>query len=108
MLERFKVRAQDVHRIPDYLDDLVDNVNTNHLGIDISASANRNTDTLSLNDFGAFQNSLYMNEEPCIRVHNSLYGKRLLFDSIDWLEDGSLDGTITPNLTWLGGTSRPN
>ena len=66
----------------------------NYLGFDISDSANRNTNKLSLKDFGAFQNSLYMQEEPCIRVHNSLYGRRLIFDSIDWLEDGQLDGTI--------------
>jgi hypothetical protein len=88
--------------------DLVTNTIPNRLNLDISATANRTTNTLALNDFGAYQNSLYMTEEPCIRVHNSLYGKRLVFDSIDWLEDGELNGTIANTANWLGdGTARP-
>ena len=100
----------DFEAARDILLDLVSNTITNYLGIDISASANRYTDILSLNDYGAFQNSVYMQEEPCIRVHNSLYGKRLMFDSIDWLEDGDLNSTIAnygAAGAWLGGTTRP-
>jgi len=36
-----------------------------------------------------------MSEEPCIYVHNRYYGKRLIFDSIDWMDNGALNGTIT-------------
>jgi hypothetical protein len=104
-LNQLRIDFADARQV---LLNLVNNTITNHLGLNLTAAANRNTDTLSLNDFGAFQNSLYMTEEPCIRVHNSLYGKRLVFDSIDWLEDGVLNGTITNTAAWLGdGTVRP-
>lgn len=91
--------------------DLENNNPVNYLNLDLSA----NVSTIELNAYGAFQNSLYMTEEPCIYVHNDLYGKRLVFDSIDWLDNGVLDGTITidnvtyPNAAnWLGdGTVRP-
>jgi hypothetical protein len=36
-----------------------------------------------------------MSEESGIYLHNSFYGKRLIFDSIDWMDNGILNGTIT-------------
>jgi len=81
----------------------------NYKGIDITTSANRTIDILTLNDYGVFQNGLYMNDEPCAYVHNRLYAKRIIFDSIDWIDNGALDGTITIDATafpdaadWLG------
>jgi hypothetical protein len=103
--------------------DYATNTITNYKGIDITAEANRTTEILSLNDYGAFQDLLYVTEggEPCIYVHNDTYGKRLIFDCIDWLDNGVLDGTITIDVegypgavAWLGGdpttgvTSRDN
>jgi hypothetical protein len=92
------------------LNDYVRNTRPNYLDLEITAaSGNLTTDILSLNDYGAFQNSTYMLEEPCIYVHNRIYARRLIFDSIDWLDNGELNGTISisgPAATWLG-TTRP-
>ncbi|MDY0398692.1 MAG: cytochrome c3 family protein [Desulfuromonas thiophila] len=61
----------------------------------------------------AFQNQKLPTEEPGGYAHNRLYVKRLLFDSIDYLDNGVLDGTININAAnypaaahWLG-SSRP-
>jgi hypothetical protein len=52
--------------------------------------------TVPIDAYGAFQNWKYFSEgDPCGYVHNSIYTRRLLFDSIDWLDNGVLDGTIT-------------
>lgn len=50
-------------------------------------------------DYGAFQNWLLPTEDPGGYAHNRIYVKRLLFDSIDALDNGVLDGTITINAT---------
>lgn len=50
-------------------------------------------------DYGAFQNSLLPTEDPGGYAHNRFYVKRLLFDSIDALDNGALDGSITINAT---------
>ncbi|MDT8395609.1 MAG: hypothetical protein RRA32_04040 [bacterium] len=62
---------------------------------------------------GAAFNLNLLKHEPGAFAHNRYYAKRLLFDSIDWVEDGTLDGTIVDySLTypdgaaWLG-TARP-
>jgi len=47
------------------------------------------------NDYGAFQNAKLNGDEPCAYVHNAVYTKRIVFDSIDWMDNGVLDGTIT-------------
>ncbi|MHB8773467.1 MAG: cytochrome C [Syntrophales bacterium] len=47
------------------------------------------------NDYGAFQNAKVNSDEPCAYLHNSLYAKRLVFDSIDWMDNGVLNGTIS-------------
>jgi hypothetical protein len=73
---------------------------TNYLNLVISA-ANINTKDAAGNfvvpdeAYGAFQNGLLNNDEPCAYVHNPTYAKRIIFDSIDWMDNGKLDGKIT-------------
>ncbi|NOQ41508.1 MAG: hypothetical protein GQ563_03285, partial [Desulfuromusa sp.] len=65
--------------------------------------------------FGAAHNYNYLHHEPGAYAHNRYYAKRLIFDSIDWLDNGVLDGSITINAAmypeadaWLAsGTARP-
>ena len=89
------------------LQDYVDNSLTNYLDLDVAD----NYEDVGLNDYGSFQNSIYMREEPCIYLHNSNYGRRLVFDTIDWLDNGVLNGTISipaeyPGArTWLNANS---
>lgn len=47
------------------------------------------------NTLGAAFNLNYLAHEQGAFAHNPDYAKRLLFDSIDWLDNGVLDGTIT-------------
>jgi hypothetical protein len=64
----------------------------NYLGTDVVV----NYQTVPINAYGSFQNWKYFSEgDPCGYVHNSIYARRLLFDSIDWMDNGVLDGTIT-------------
>ena len=86
---------------------MVANTVTNYAGATI---ASNDTDA---NDRRAFQNSKYVGEEAGAFAHNRFYAKRLVFDSIDWLDNGVLDGTITVDAAtypaaaaWLG-TTRP-
>jgi cytochrome c554/c'-like protein len=65
--------------------------------------------TIEDNAYGAFQNAKLNADEPCGYVHNPTYTKRVIFDSIDWMDNGKLDGTITFDATtfpkaaaWLG------
>ena len=44
---------------------------------------------------GAAHNFNYLHHEPGAYAHNRYYTKRLIFDSIDWLDNGALDGSIT-------------
>jgi hypothetical protein len=73
---------------------LMNNSVTNYLGLNISTTSNNNYRTVAVNAYGALMNQLYFTEDPCAYVHNSRYSRRLLFDSIDWMQDGDLDGTI--------------
>lgn len=63
-------------------------------------------------NFGAAHNYNYLHHEPGAYAHNRIYAKRLIFDSIDWLQNGALTGTIdvsavsAEGAAWLG-TSRP-
>jgi cytochrome c553 len=58
--------------------------------------------------YGSYQNSLMVSDEAGAYVHNSVYAKRLIFDSIDWMDNGDFDGSITipvgyPNARiWFG------
>jgi hypothetical protein len=63
------------------------------------------------NDRRAFQNSKLAGEEKGGFAHNRYYVKRLIFDSIDWADNGVLDGTIgdyslayPDGAAWLGAT----
>jgi hypothetical protein len=55
--------------------------------------------TYPINDYGAYQNSMYPANEKGAYVHNRIYIKRIIFDSIDWLDNGVFDGKITINAT---------
>ncbi len=62
---------------------------------------------------GATFNLALLDHEQGAFAHNRFYTKRLIFDSIDFLDNGVLDGTITIDAatypeaaTWLG-TTRP-
>lgn len=46
-------------------------------------------------DLGAAHNYNYFHHEAGAYAHNSKYAKRLIFDSVDWLDNGSMDGQIT-------------
>jgi len=83
----------------------ITNVETNYLDTNI----NTNYATVPFEAYGAFQNWKYMGDDPCSYVHNRYYAKRIIFDSLDWLDNGALDGTITIDATtypgaaeWLG------
>ncbi len=45
--------------------------------------------------FGAAHNYNYLHHEPGAYAHNRIYAKRLIFDSLDWLDNFALDGSIT-------------
>lgn len=44
---------------------------------------------------GAAINYTMLHHEPGAYAHNRFYAKRLIFDSVDYIVDGNLDGTIT-------------
>ena len=70
------------------LRDYVANTLPNYTGAPV------NQDNTVTNDRGAFQNSKLATEELGAFTHNSQYAKRLIFDAIDWLDNGALNGTI--------------
>ncbi len=80
------------------LKDYLANTVTNYTNAAITVSSS-NVYTIHVNTYGAFQNSLYPTEDPGGFAHNSYYVKRLIFDSIDWLDNHAFDGTITINAT---------
>jgi hypothetical protein len=79
------------------LNSLLKNNPSNYLGKDIGTTANNNYKTAPVGAYGAFMNNGYLGEEPCVYVHNNLYGRRVLYDSIKFMKDGNLTGTL--NLT---------
>ncbi len=70
----------------------VANTITNYLNVAITSA---NYATVADNAYGAFQNAQLSTEEKGAFAHNSVYAKRLIFDSIDWLDNHTFDGTIT-------------
>ncbi len=48
----------------------------------------------TVDSFGAVFNYSYLHTEPGAFAHNRHYTKKLLFDSIDWMDNKSLDGVI--------------
>ena len=74
------------------------NGQTNYVpaNFDSSSFLRSRPDTVSgKNDYGAWQNYEYLADDPGAYTHNSLYARRIIFDSIDWLQDGALTGDIT-------------
>jgi len=51
-------------------------------------------ETTGKNNMGAAFNYNLLHHEPGAYVHNRLYTKRLIFDSIDWLDNNAIDGVI--------------
>jgi hypothetical protein len=63
-------------------------------------------------DLGAAHNYNYLHREAGAYAHNSKYAKRLIFDSIDWLDNMPMDGTISIDANtypdaaiWFGATA---
>ncbi|QWV94311.1 cytochrome c family protein [Geomonas oryzisoli] len=62
--------------------------------------ANRNSDYNAAfpgggaNTMGAFYNASLLQNEPCAFAHNPQYTKRLIYDSIDWLNNGVMDNDV--------------
>jgi len=102
-----ELESEDYQNAGQLLKDLVANTVTNFRNAPIlNTSSNED-------DRRAFQNSLLSSDEPGAFAHNRYYAKRLIFDSIDFLEDGAITGVIQdytatyPGATaWLG-TLRP-
>ncbi len=57
------------------------------------------------NDYGAWQNFDYLDDDPGSFAHNSIYAKRIIFDSLDWLQHGDLTGAITVDETVYPGAA---
>ncbi|BCR06774.1 c-type cytochrome [Desulfuromonas versatilis] len=97
--------AEEYQEAGQLLVDLLANTVANYAGVAIDNSS------VVENDLRAFQNSKLHVDEKGGFAHNRYYVKRLIFDSIDYLEDGSLDGTIADYTAtypgaanWLGAT----
>jgi hypothetical protein len=59
------------------------------------------------NTMGAAFNFSLLHHEPGAYVHNSRYVKRLIYDSIDWLDDGKMNNSVGKTLTSVCGSSQP-
>ena len=55
--------------------------------------------------FGAAHNYNYLHHEPGAYAHNRMYAKRLIFDSIDWLDGDNLDNTVDPAVAGADGSN---
>jgi len=87
---------------------------TNYLDLDLTTSAG--VQAAPLEAYGIAQNYLYLTEDAGAYVHNRYYVKRLIFDAIDWLQDGDLDGVLNLDgqdaaynylVTWATGAPKP-
>jgi len=99
--------AEGYKQAADILVALAANTITNY-----KAAVVKETSTVA-DDRGAFQNSKLIGDEPGAFAHNRVYAKRLIFDSIDYLEDGYINGSIADysatyphGAAWLG-SARP-
>ena len=50
--------------------------------------------TTGKNNMGAAFNRSFLMNEPGAYVHNSKYAKRLIYDSIDWVDDNELNYSV--------------
>lgn len=53
------------------------------------------------NNMGAAFNLQVLEHEPGAYIHNSKYVKRLIYDSIDWIDDGALNNSVGATLDAL-------
>jgi hypothetical protein len=72
---------------------------TNYLNLAITSDNYSDTVAVPNDAYGAWQNGKIVSDEPCAYVHNPTYAKRIVFDSIDWMDNGVLDGTISFDAT---------
>jgi hypothetical protein len=77
---------------------------TNYLS---SGDTDSTGNTTGKNNLGATFNFRAFLIEPGAFVHNSRYVKRLLYDSIDWLDDGQLNNSVGSFLTSTTGICGP-
>jgi hypothetical protein len=56
------------------------------------------------NNMGAAFNFNLLEHDPGAYAHNSVYAKRLLYDSIDWVDDGIMNYSVAGTLIGLGNT----
>ena len=97
-LQGFKVEYADVLQ---YFQDVAYAANgqTNYAGVTFSNSTflrGRGDDVAGQNDYGALQNVKIMTSDAGSwgYAHNSIYAKRVIFDSLDWLDNAALDGSV--------------
>ncbi|MEN8134972.1 MAG: multiheme c-type cytochrome [Thermodesulfobacteriota bacterium] len=55
--------------------------------------------------FGAAHNFNYLHHEPGAYAHNRFYAKRLIFDSIDWLDGDNWNTTVDPAVPGTDGNN---
>ncbi|MBV5341707.1 MAG: C-type polyheme cytochrome OmcB [Deltaproteobacteria bacterium] len=73
----------------------------NYLNLAIGSGNYSDTVAVPDNAYGAYQNGKISGDEPSAYVHNRIYAKRLIFDSIDWMDNGVPNGSITLSATML-------
>ena len=61
-------------------------------------------DAAGKNNMGAAFNWLMLHHEPGAYAHNRYYTRKLLYDSIDWLDDNVLNNSVMLTLNALDGT----
>ena len=57
--------------------------------------------TTGKNNMGAAHNYQFMAHDPGGFAHNRYYAKRLIYDSIDWLDNNILDGSVATAISNL-------
>jgi ribosomal protein L31 len=62
-------------------------------------------ETYGKNFMGSAFNFNLLEHDPGAYVHNRTYVKRLIYDSIDWLDDTRMNNTVGTSLNALSGTS---
>ncbi len=55
--------------------------------------------TTGKNNLGALFNSRYFQFERGAYIHNSTYVKRLIYDSIDWLDDNQMNYSVGSSIS---------
>ncbi|TAL18580.1 hypothetical protein EPN96_00925 [bacterium] len=76
------------------LSDYLNNDVQNYIDLDIDNSTNVNDPLVTLNDYGALQNQKILASEAGAYTHNRIYAQRIIFDSIDQLDNGTFDGAL--------------